>query len=83
MLIFKQYIVIVIEVCATLSLTDRTQLTELCCCVLQAVQLALDARECEREMTAVLLRELCPGVISRDAVALGLTRLLSQAEVGD
>lgn len=48
----------------------------------QAIQLALDARDSEREKTAVLIRELCPAVLSRDAVALGMTRLLAQAEVG-
>ena len=49
--------------------------------VLQAVQLAIEGRDREREMMAVLLASLCPDVLSRDQVALGFTRLLACAEV--
>lgn len=48
---------------------------------LQAVRLALDCKDREREMTAALIRDLCPLVLSRDQVALGFTRLLACAEV--
>ena len=51
-----------------------------CSCSLQAVALALDAHDREREMTSRLLRALCPQTLSRDQTASGFTRLLAAAE---
>ena len=48
----------------------------------QAVRLALEGKEREKEMVARLLRDLSPELLTRDQVAFGFTRLLSAAEVG-
>ena len=45
------------------------------------MQLAMEAKDREREMTVQLIRELTPQLLSKDQVALGFTRLLACAEV--
>ena len=47
----------------------------------QAVQLAMDRRGRERELTSVLLAGLVPAPLTRDQLALGFTRLLASVEV--
>jgi hypothetical protein len=48
--------------------------------VKHAVQLALDRRDREREMTSALLPALVPAVVSADQISLGFTRLLAAAD---
>lgn len=48
---------------------------------MQIVQLAMEAKDREREMTAKLLIALSDGIISTDQLALGFKRLLAFAEV--
>lgn len=48
---------------------------------LQAIRLALEGKEREKEMVARLLRDLSSDLLTRDQVAFGFTRLLSTAEV--
>ncbi|KAK9819246.1 hypothetical protein WJX81_007334 [Elliptochloris bilobata] len=45
-----------------------------------AVQLAMDRRGRERELTSVLLAGLVPAPLTRDQLALGFTRLLASVE---
>ena len=47
----------------------------------QAVQLAMERRGRERELTSVLLAGLVPAPLTRDQLALGFTRLLASVEV--
>ena len=47
----------------------------------QAVQLGMDRRGRERELTSVLLAGLVPAPLTRDQLALGFTRLLASVEV--
>ena len=47
----------------------------------QAVQLAMERRGRERELTSVLLAGLVPAPLTRDQLALGCTRLLASVEV--
>ena len=46
----------------------------------QAVQLAMDRRGRERELTSVLLAGLVPAPLTREQLALGFTRLLASVE---
>ena len=48
---------------------------------MQAVLLALEARNKDREMTSRLLSALYPKTLSKDQFAFGFTRLLASAEV--
>ena len=48
--------------------------------VKQAVQLALDRKDREREMVSALLPTLTPSIIAPDQMSLGFTRLLSGAD---
>ena len=48
---------------------------------MQAVQLAMERRGRERELTSVLLAGLVPTPLTRDQLALGFTRLLASVEV--
>lgn len=48
----------------------------------QAILLALDRRDREREMVSVLLAALSPKPLSQDDVALGFTALVLASEVG-
>lgn len=48
---------------------------------MQAVQLAMERRGRERELTSVLLAGLVPAPLTRDQLALGFTRLLASVEV--
>ena len=48
----------------------------------QAVQLAMDRKDRERELTSALLAALSPQTISEDQMSLGFTRLLASVEVG-
>ena len=45
------------------------------------MQLAMEAKDREREMTVQLIIQLTPQLLSKDQVALGFTRLLACAEV--
>ena len=56
--------------------------SELFCSPLQAVQLAMDRKDRERELTSALLAVLSPQTISEDQMSLGFTRLLASVEVG-
>ena len=49
---------------------------------MQAVQLAMERRGRERELTSVLLAGLVPAPLTREQLALGFTRLLASVEVG-
>jgi len=46
----------------------------------QAVQLAMDRRGRERELTSVLLAGLVPAPLTHEQLALGFTRLLASVE---
>eukprot|EP00891_Asterochloris_glomerata_P000321 jgi/Astpho2/321/Aster-02203 len=48
--------------------------------VKQAVQLAMDRKDRERELTSALLAALSPQTISEDQMSLGFTRLLASVE---
>jgi programmed cell death protein 4 len=48
--------------------------------VKQAIQLAMDRKDRERELVSVLLATLPQGVVSQDQMAMGFTRLLASVE---
>ena len=50
--------------------------------VAQAVQIAMDRKDRERELVSALLSSLYPDTISDDQMARGFRRLLQFAEVG-
>lgn len=53
----------------------------MCMLFLQAILLALDRRDREREMASVLLAGLHPKTLSEDSIAKGFTDLMLACEV--
>ena len=49
--------------------------------VVQAIMLALDRKDREREMVSVLLAELHPRVLSEDEIGEGFTAIMLSCEV--
>lgn len=54
---------------------------EVLCVTMQAVQIAMDRKDREREQLSTLLSNLYPNTISQDQMAKGFTRLLQFTEV--